>query len=113
MYKLMKTVYSDSIVSVFNSESGASIPFDPARLAEQFARPAHLAHLRAGNKDFSDWASLFAGTPLQWQPGQKREEAPLTDVFPRDEFYINNPSNDTGYYVRSRNISGQRRAAAN
>jgi hypothetical protein len=39
MYKLMKTVYSDSIVSVFNSESGASIPFDPANTdAIEFAK---------------------------------------------------------------------------
>jgi hypothetical protein len=49
---------------------------------------------------------------LQWLPGQKREEAPLTDVFPRDEFYINNPGTGTDYYVRSRNASGQRRADA-
>ena len=92
--------------------SNDPIPFDPARLAAEFAKPAHLAHLRAGNKEFSDWASLFAGTPLQWLPGQKREEAPLTDVFPRDEFYINNPGTGTDYYVRSRNASGQRRADA-
>jgi hypothetical protein len=92
--------------------SNEPIPYDPARLAAEFAKPTHLEHLRAGNKDFSDWASLFAGTPLQWQPGQKREEPPLTDVFPRDEFYINNPGTGTDYYVRSRNASGQRRADA-
>jgi len=92
--------------------SNEPIPFDPAKLAAEFAKPTHIAHLLAGNREFSDWPSLFAGTPLQWLPGQKREEAPLTDVFPRDEFYINNPGHGTDYYVRSRNASGQRRAAA-
>ena len=93
--------------------SNDPIPFDPTRLAAEFAKPAHFAHLRAGNKEFGDWASLFAGTPLQWLPGEKRQAAPLTDVFPRDEFYLNNPSQDTGHYVRSRNATGQRRAAMN
>jgi len=49
---------------------------------------------------------------LQWLPGQKCEEVPLTDVFTCNEFYLNNPSTDTDYFVRSRNTSGQRHADA-
>jgi hypothetical protein len=34
---------------------------------------------------------MFARAPLAWGPGSARAEASLTDVFPRDEFYLNNP----------------------
>ncbi|NBQ74813.1 MAG: hypothetical protein EBU14_05495, partial [Acetobacteraceae bacterium] len=90
--------------------SNEPIPYDPARLAAEFTKPAHLAHLRAGNTQFSDWVGLFADAPLRWLPGQQRQEPPLTDVFPRDEFYLNNPGAGTDHYVRSRNSTGQRRA---
>jgi len=28
-------------------------------------------------------------TPQRFAPGQARERAPLSDLFPRDEFYLN------------------------
>ena len=90
--------------------SNDPIPFDPSRLTAEFAKPAHVAHLHSGNTQFGDWASMFAGSPLRWLPGQQRQEPPLTDVFPRDEFYLNNPGAGTDHYVRSRNSTGQRRA---
>ncbi|WP_439596863.1 fused MFS/spermidine synthase [Falsiroseomonas sp.] len=70
--------------------SDSPIPYDPARLAQAFAQPAVAAHLARGNRDFADYAALFAQPALAWAPGSARPEALLTDVFPRDEFYLNN-----------------------
>jgi hypothetical protein len=71
--------------------SDGPIPFDHAALARRFADPAVAAHLARGNAEFRDYAAMFARSPLTWRPGMPRPEAPLTDVFPRDEFYLNNP----------------------
>jgi hypothetical protein len=43
---------------------------------------------------------MFAGGAVRWTPGQPRAVPPLTDVFPRDEFYLNNPSTGTDRFVR-------------
>jgi hypothetical protein len=67
------------------------IQFDAAALRAAFRAPDNLAHLRAGNARDFDWATMFAGGAHRWEPGQARAPAPLTDVFPRDEFYLNNP----------------------
>jgi hypothetical protein len=67
------------------------IPYDAAELARRFAQPEVAAHLARGNRGFGDYASMFARAPLSWFPGSPRVEASLTDVFPRDEFYLNNP----------------------
>jgi len=76
------------------------IPFDRERLIRAFRDPATAEHLRRGNKAFSDWASLFAEPPIIWSPASLRAEPPLTDVFPRDEFYLNNPVVTTDIFVR-------------
>jgi hypothetical protein len=70
--------------------SNSPIPFDAAELSRRFARPEVAAHLARGNRGFDDYASLFARPPLSWGPGSARAEPSLTDVFPRDEFYLNN-----------------------
>ncbi|MCS6933337.1 MAG: fused MFS/spermidine synthase [Acetobacteraceae bacterium] len=70
--------------------SNDPIPFDPERLAARFRDPAVLAHLLRGNRDFADFPAMFAGRVLAWTPETPRVPAPLTDVFPRDEFYLNN-----------------------
>ncbi len=70
--------------------SNGPIPFDAGELARRFAQPEVAAHLARGNRSFDDYASLFARPPLFWGPGSTRAEASLTDVFPRDEFYLNN-----------------------
>jgi len=70
--------------------SETPIPFDPTTLAARFADPAVQAHLARGNREFGTYADLFAQPPLIWSPGMPRAEATLTDVFPRDEFYLNN-----------------------
>jgi hypothetical protein len=49
-----------------------------------------MAHLTRGNGEFRDYRQLFSRAPLRWSPGSPRPEASLTDVFPRDEFYMNN-----------------------
>jgi len=71
--------------------SDSPIPYDPAALARRFADPEVRAHLARGNRGFDDYAAFFARAPLAWAPGSPRVEASLTDVFPRDEFYLNNP----------------------
>jgi hypothetical protein len=70
--------------------SETPIPFDAERLAARLAEPAVAAHLARGNRDFADYPSLFARPPLRWSPATPRGAASLTDVFPRDEFYLNN-----------------------
>jgi hypothetical protein len=70
--------------------SDSPIPFDAERLEARLADPVVAAHLARGNRDFLDYAALFAGASLRWSPATPRGAAPLTDVFPRDEFYLNN-----------------------
>lgn len=71
--------------------SNEPIPFSEAGLRARFADPAVLAHLRMGNPEPIDWPSLFAGPNLIWTPDTPRDGTVLTDVFPRDEFYLNHP----------------------
>lgn len=80
--------------------SNDPIPFDAERLAEALEAPATAEHLRRGNPAFSDWSALFAAPPIAWTPGTPRQEAPLTDIFPRDEFYMNNPVTTTDVFAR-------------
>ncbi len=70
--------------------SDQPIPFDADALARRFAEPQAAAHLARGNTGFADYAALFAQPPLSWAPSTPRAAASLTDVFPRDEFYLNN-----------------------
>ena len=80
--------------------SNDPIRFDADALRAAFRDPANLAHLQAGNPASDDWAAMFAGGAVRWTPGQPRAVPPLTDVFPRDEFYLNNPSTGTDRFVR-------------
>ena len=66
------------------------IPFDHARLLERLSNPAVLAHARRGNPAIGDLAREVAGPPHVWTPATARDPAPLTDMFPRDEFFANN-----------------------
>lgn len=89
--------------------SNDPIPFEAARLRRAFAEPPAMAHLRLGNPGYEDWAGFFAHPPLTWTPGTPREEPPLTDVFPRDEFYLNNPVVTADIYARrARQLSARR-----
>jgi hypothetical protein len=72
--------------------SESPIPFDPETLARRLEEPAVVAHFRHGNPAPFDFRAMFRDPPLLWAPHTPRREAPLTDVFPRDEFYLNNPA---------------------
>lgn len=80
--------------------SDRPIPFDAEDLARRFTQPEVQAHLARGNRDFSDYVGMFAHPPLAWSPGSPRAEPSLTDVFPRDEFYLNNPVTGTQVLLR-------------
>ncbi len=80
--------------------SNDPIPFDAERLAAAFERPEVQAHLVRGNAAFRDWRSLFAQPVLSWTPGSPRGEAPLSDIFPRDEFYMNHGVRGTDVFAR-------------
>ncbi len=69
--------------------SDAAIPFDRERLLARLAEPAVAAHLAQGRAGCCDWAVLMREAPQVWSPEQAREKAPLSDLFPRDEFYLN------------------------
>ena len=90
--------------------SNDPIPFNAEALAARFAAPESSAHLRQGNAGFDGWAGMFSEAPLRWMPGQRRDEAALTDVFPRDEFYLNNPTTTANEYVRGLRQAVMRRA---
>ena len=70
--------------------SDSPITFAPEALAARLAQPAMRSHLAAGNPGFADYASLFGEGVVRWGPGTPRAAASLSDVFPRDEFYLNN-----------------------
>ncbi len=70
----------------------------------QIARVDIRANLARGNRDFAEYPTLFARDPLRWTPATARREAPLTDVFPRDEFYLNNHVEGTQGLLRPSDI---------
>ncbi len=79
---------------------GSDLPIPDAgrRLAERLADPAVVAHLARGNggTGSEDLVPLVAGEPpAVWGPEDARVPAPLTDMFPRDEFFVNNGLDET------------------
>jgi predicted membrane-bound spermidine synthase len=89
--------------------SDSPIPYDPQALAARFATPEVMAHLSRGNADYRDYSRLFARAPLRWAPGSPRPEASLTDVFPRDEFYMNNAVRLTHDLMRPSDLLAEHR----
>ena len=69
--------------------SNQPIPFDRDRLLARLAEPAVAAHLTLGRAGCCDWAAMVQDAPRVWTPGEARTHAPLSDLFPRDEFYLN------------------------
>jgi spermidine synthase len=76
--------------------SDRPVPHDPAALAARLRNPAVVAHVRRGNPDARpDLSPLVSDPPLVWRPGDPRGGDVLTDMFPRDEFFMNNPRRTT------------------
>jgi hypothetical protein len=66
------------------------IPFDRDRLLARLGEPHAAAHLAKGRQNCCDWAELTREPPRRWTPLDRRDRPALTDLFPRDEFYLNN-----------------------
>ncbi len=67
------------------------IPFDHAALLARLDSPEVLAHARRGNPRIASLARLVAEAPQAWAPDTPRGPPALTDMFPRDEFFANQP----------------------
>ncbi|HYF08406.1 MAG TPA: hypothetical protein VD970_12355, partial [Acetobacteraceae bacterium] len=70
--------------------SDSPIPFDRDAVARRFRDAAVLDHLLRGNPDYRNYPELMDEAIVVWGPDSPRAGATLTDVFPRDEFYLNN-----------------------
>ena len=71
--------------------SNEPIVFDRAALLARLASPEVAAHLALGRPGCCDWAAMTREPPGLWTPARSRGPASLTDLFPRDEFYFNQP----------------------
>jgi spermidine synthase len=72
--------------------SDRPIPFDREALMARFSEPAFVAWARRAGVDPAAFPALFAGEVRVWSPETPRgdPEEVNTDLFPRDEFYLNN-----------------------
>lgn len=72
--------------------SDQPIPFDPAALAARFGEPAFRAWAERAGVDISGFPALFGAEARIWGPDTPRGgmQDINTDLFPRDEFYLNN-----------------------
>jgi len=71
--------------------SDQPIAFDHAVLLARLDSPEVLAHARRGNPRLQSLAPLVAEAPQVWTPETPRRPPALTDMFPRDEFFANQP----------------------
>jgi spermidine synthase len=72
--------------------SDRPIPFDREALTARFSDPAFVAWARRAGVDPAVFPALFAEEPRVWGPDTPRGDPDEvnTDLFPRDEFYLNN-----------------------
>lgn len=71
--------------------SMAPIGFDADSLAAKLADPAIGDYLSQAGADFGRLRAMFAGEPRRWTQGEGRGGFEAnTDMFPRDEYYLNN-----------------------
>jgi len=76
--------------------SDRPIPLDQAALLAALRRPATIEFVRRGNPAEAELTKLVDGEITLWTPGTPRVAAPLTDLFPRDEFFLNHSQLGTG-----------------
>ncbi|MCX8134349.1 MAG: fused MFS/spermidine synthase [Roseococcus sp.] len=69
--------------------SDRPIPIDRDGLLERLRSPELVAFTRRGNPNVTDLTAMIAGEMTVWTPETPRVPPPLTDMFPRDEFFIN------------------------
>jgi predicted membrane-bound spermidine synthase len=69
--------------------SDSPIPLDQAALLAALRRPGMMEFVRRGNPRDTDLTKLVDGEITVWTPATPRVAAPLTDLFPRDEFFLN------------------------
>jgi predicted membrane-bound spermidine synthase len=72
--------------------SDRPIAIDPATLRARLGDPAFRAWAQAAGVDPARFPSMFAEPPVVWGPERTRAEGEANhDLFPRDEYYLNNP----------------------
>jgi spermidine synthase len=87
--------------------SDAPIPLDLDALAERLSQGPVAEHLRRGNPDFADYPGLAraafrtSGTAAPGAPGGSA----LTDLHPRDEFFLNNDRQGVGFAGGDRSLT--------
>jgi spermidine synthase len=69
--------------------SNRPIPIDQEALMARLRSPELEAFARRGNPTITDLGAQVAGEMTIWTPATPRVPPPLTDMFPRDEFFIN------------------------
>lgn len=74
--------------------SADPIAFDHAELLRRLDSPAVLLHARRGNPAIRSLAAMVGEAPQVWTPETPRRPPALTDMFPRDEFFANQPATD-------------------
>jgi hypothetical protein len=72
--------------------SNTPITFDQEQLLARLAEPAVAAHLALGRAGCCDWPALIGGIAWRWTTARELDEDALSDLFPRDEFYLNQPA---------------------
>ncbi len=75
--------------------SDSTIPLDHAALLARLRADDTLAFARRGNPASADLAKLVDGPVTVWTPETPRVPPPLTDMFPRDEFFLNHAHLDS------------------
>ncbi|NWF70277.1 MAG: spermidine synthase [Chloroflexi bacterium] len=81
--------------------SSSPIPYDAAALLARLQDEQVSAYLRAGGTDAASFTHWISAAPLTvWGPQDARPAYDLlTDLFPRDEYYLNNPLGAIRYPV--------------
>lgn len=75
--------------------SNDPIVYDPAALREKLNDPEIIAYLQAGGIDVTALREKIQPPQAQWTPDTPRNfpaDHINTDLFPRDEYFLNNPS---------------------
>jgi len=71
--------------------SNQPIDYNPQRILDRLQEPAIVEYLERGQVDVDAIRALVqTGTPRLWTPESARNESDInTDLFPKDEYYLN------------------------